>query len=55
MEVGSVREVVSRALKSFEQRGLVKTSRKQIEILDPEALRRLAESTESYKGGGANV
>ena len=41
-ELGSVREMVSRLLKSFSEQGLVALSREQIEILDPSGLRRLA-------------
>jgi CRP/FNR family transcriptional regulator len=42
-ELGSVREMVSRLLKGFAEQGWVKLSREQIEILDPAALRDLAE------------
>ncbi|MDP2827091.1 MAG: Crp/Fnr family transcriptional regulator [Sulfuricellaceae bacterium] len=38
-ELGSVREIVSRLLKSFAERGWVALGREQIEILDPAALR----------------
>lgn len=38
-ELGSVREIVSRLLKSFAERGWVSLGREQIEILDPAALR----------------
>lgn len=41
-ELGSVREVISRLLKDFEAQGLVRLRRGQIEVLDPEALRRIA-------------
>ena len=41
-ELGSVREMVSRLLKSFVEQGLVRQSREQVEILDPAGLRRLA-------------
>jgi len=41
-ELGSVREMVSRLLKSFAELGLVRLSREQVEILDPAGLRRLA-------------
>jgi CRP/FNR family transcriptional regulator len=37
-ELGSVREIVSRLLKQFEENNWITLSRKQIEILDPEAL-----------------
>lgn len=42
-DLGSVREIVSRLLKGFEHRGLVKLRRETIEILDPAGLRQLAE------------
>lgn len=42
-DLGSVREIVSRLLKGFEHRGLVKLGRETIEILDPAGLRQLAE------------
>jgi CRP/FNR family transcriptional regulator len=41
-ELGSAREVVSRALKQFERDRLVKVARGRIEILAPERLERLA-------------
>ena len=41
-ELGSVREMVSRLLGSFADRGLVKLAREQIDITDAEGLRRLA-------------
>ena len=41
-ELGSVREIVSRLLKSFADQGLVRLGREQVEILDPAGLRRLA-------------
>ena len=41
-DLGSVREMVSRLLKGFEHRGLVKLGRETIEILDPAGLRELA-------------
>jgi CRP/FNR family transcriptional regulator len=41
-ELGSVREIVSRLLKSFADQGLVKLGREQVEILDPAGLRRLS-------------
>lgn len=37
-ELGSVREIVSRVLKGFADRGMVALSREQIEVLDPRAL-----------------
>ncbi len=41
-ELGSVREIVSRLLKSFAERGWVALGREQIEILDPAALRQFS-------------
>jgi len=41
-ELGSVREVISRILKGFEIRGLVKLDRNQVKILDQEALGKIA-------------
>ena len=41
-ELGSVREIVSRLLKSFAEQGLVSLGREQIEIVDPVRLRRIA-------------
>ncbi len=41
-ELGSVREMVSRLLKSFAEQGLVRVAREQVEILDPAGLRRIA-------------
>lgn len=37
-ELGSVREIVSRVLKQFEERNWIKLARKQIEVLDIKAL-----------------
>ncbi|MDH4095704.1 MAG: Crp/Fnr family transcriptional regulator [Betaproteobacteria bacterium] len=37
-ELGSVREIVSRLLRSFEQRGWVKLERERVTVLDPKAL-----------------
>ena len=42
-ELGSVREIVSRLLKNFSEQGWIKLGREQIDILDPAALKRLAE------------
>lgn len=42
VELGSAREVVSRALKDFERQGWVHLSRGQIDLLDRPALERLA-------------
>jgi CRP/FNR family transcriptional regulator len=41
-ELGSVREIVSRLLKSFADQGLVRLGREQVEILDPARLRIVA-------------
>lgn len=41
-ELGSVREIVSRLLRSFEQRGWVKTERERVTVLDPKGLALLA-------------
>lgn len=41
-QLGSVREMVSRLLKTFAEQGLVRLGREQIEILDPAGLRRIA-------------
>lgn len=41
MELGSVREIISRHLKSFENRGWVSLARQRIEILDRDGLRDL--------------
>ncbi len=41
-ELGSVREIVSRLLKSFAEQGLVSLGREQIEIVDPARLRHVA-------------
>jgi CRP/FNR family transcriptional regulator len=41
-ELGSVREIVSRLLKSLAEQGLVSLGREQVEILDAAGLRRLA-------------
>jgi CRP/FNR family transcriptional regulator len=38
-ELGSSREVISRLLEDFGERGLVRTGRGSLEILDEEALR----------------
>lgn len=47
LELGTVREIVSRVLKSFEEQGLVALGREQIEILDAAGLRRLAGAAET--------
>jgi len=41
-ELGSVREIVSRLLRSFEQRGWVKLERERVTVGDPKALATLA-------------
>jgi len=41
-ELGSVREIVSRLLKTFAEQGLVSIGREEIEIVNPAQLRRLA-------------
>jgi CRP/FNR family transcriptional regulator len=41
-ELGSVREIVSRLLRSFEQRGWVRIERERVTVLDPKALAGLA-------------
>lgn len=43
-ELGSVREVVSRTLKQFEERGLVRLDRGQVQVLDSPGLARIAGS-----------
>ena len=40
-ELGSVREIVSRLLRGFEERGWVRLERERISVLDPQGLRRL--------------
>jgi CRP/FNR family transcriptional regulator, anaerobic regulatory protein len=42
-ELGTAREVVSRALRALSARGLVKTARGRLEVSDPKALRALAD------------
>jgi len=46
-ELGSVREIVSRLLRSFEQRGWVRLERERITVLDPKALSALARDSAS--------
>jgi CRP/FNR family transcriptional regulator len=41
-ELGSVREIISRLLQSFEAEGLISLSREQIQVLDSHSLRKLA-------------
>ena len=42
-ELGSVREIVSRLLRGFEERGWVELGRERVTVRDPQALARLAE------------
>lgn len=42
-DVGSVREIVTRVLRSLADRGLVRLGRGSIEVLDPAGLRRVVE------------
>ena len=42
-DVGSSREVVSRILKDFAQRGLIETSRGSIQLVDPAAIEHLSQ------------
>jgi CRP/FNR family transcriptional regulator len=42
-ELGSVREIVTRVLRSFADQGLVRSSRGAVEVLDAAGLRRVAE------------
>jgi CRP/FNR family transcriptional regulator len=42
-ELGSVREIISRLLRQFEDQALVRLGRERIEVLDAAGLRRLAE------------
>lgn len=44
-ELGSVREIVSRLLKQFEDQNFVRLGRERIEVLDPLGLRKLADNT----------
>lgn len=46
LELGSAREVVSRRLKRFEQKGWVKLARGQLDVTDAAALQRLCECGE---------
>lgn len=43
-ELGSAREVISRQLKDFEQRGLIEQQRGQIRLRNPEGLQSIAQS-----------
>ncbi len=42
-ELGSVREVISRILKDFEAKGLIKVERGKIEVIDPDILQQIFE------------
>lgn len=42
-ELGTVREMVTRLLRRFERAGWLKLGREQVELIDPAALRRVAE------------
>ena len=44
VELGTAREVVSRHLKQFESRGLIRLGRRRIEITDPEGLARIRDT-----------
>lgn len=44
-ELGSVREVVSRMLRNFEQNGWIRIERERLTVLDPQALAALARTT----------
>jgi CRP/FNR family cyclic AMP-dependent transcriptional regulator len=48
--VGSVREVVQRALKTLEHAGLIHLTRGRIQVIDAEALESWAESTSNVSG-----
>jgi CRP/FNR family transcriptional regulator len=49
-DIGTAREVVSRALKHFSDSGWVRAGRGTIEILRPEALRRMVERDDVTDG-----
>ena len=42
-QIGTVREVVGRTLRTFEDEGLVRTERHHIVVLDPAALEKVAQ------------
>lgn len=46
-ELGSVREVISRILKDFQAKGLVKLKRGQIEVLDRDMLQQISQMRDS--------
>ena len=52
MELGSVREIISRHLKTFENRGFVSLARQRIEVLDRDGLQELLRGV---NGDGASV
>jgi CRP/FNR family transcriptional regulator len=58
-ELGSVREIVTRVLRSLAEQGLVRSSRGAIEVLDAHGLRRVAEgvagSVTQVTDGGRSV
>ncbi len=54
MELGSVREIISRHLKTFENRGLVSLARQRIDILDRDGLQGLLKGVKT-KGNGAGA
>ena len=51
-ELGTVREVVSRRLKSFERRGWIRLGRRQIKVADEYGLRQLAPDYLNRPGNG---
>ena len=42
-ELGSVREIISRILKQFEERGWVLPARRKIQVLEPDQLKAYAD------------
>lgn len=46
IDLGSVREIVSRLLRSFEARGWVKLEREQVTVMDPKSLMQLSSATD---------
>jgi CRP/FNR family transcriptional regulator len=54
-EVGSVREVVSRQLKSFERHGWIRLGRRRIEVTDQTGLAQMAPSGESVAKGSIEI
>ncbi len=44
VDLGSVREIISRLLRSFESRGWVRLEREKVTVLDPKALAKLSSS-----------